>query len=399
MRQGEWMGGRARAGADSWPPRRFLVVLTAVIALAVVVGITVLQDITPKARAGDDVVRASAETGPVPSPGDAADDTAIWIHPTDPSLSVVIGTDKLPTGGLGVYDLTGRELHFHRDGSMNNVDLWYNFPLGDARVALVGVSERNEASTGVRFYKVNVADRSLIQVGRITTPGRPRGFGMYHSPVSGKYYAFVHDFKTNVIGQYELNGSTGSVTGRLVRSFDNGDSSEGIVADDELKRLYVSEEEVGVWRYGAEPGTGSKRTIVDKTVATGGRIEDNVKNSAIYYGSNGTGYLIVSSQGGSNFVVYNRGDNAFVGSFKIGEGDGVDGVNGQDGIEVTNFPLGRAFPGGLFTAQDFDNSDTGNGNSGYQNHKLVSWERIANAFSPVLDVDTRFDPRQIGAPD
>jgi myo-inositol-hexaphosphate 3-phosphohydrolase len=310
---------------------------------------------------------------------------------------VVIGTDKLSTGGVGVYDLSGRQLHFYPHGSMNNVDLRYNFPLGSERIALVGVTERNVESTGVRFYKVNVADRSLIEVGRISTPGRPRGFGMYHSPVSGKYYAFVHDFNTNVVTQFELDGSNGSVRGTAMRSFDNGDSSEGISADDELQRVYVSEEKVGLWRYGAEPGDGSTRTLVDRTVATGGRIVENVKNSAIYYGRQGTGYLIVSSQGGSNFVIYNRGDNAFVGSFKIIDGGGVDGVNGQDGIDVTNFPLGPSYPAGLFTSQDHNNTNAGNGNSGNQNHKLVSWQRIADAFSPRLLVDTTFDPRQIGA--
>ncbi|MBT2514121.1 phytase [Arthrobacter sp. ISL-30] len=385
---------QAAGGSLRHAPTLLRLMLVAVLAAALS-GVNVL--IAPQAHAADVLVTPSAETTPVPSSSDAADDTAIWIHPTDPSQSVVIGTDKLSTGGVGVYDLSGRQLHFYLHGSMNNVDLRYNFPLGSERIALVGVTERNVESTGVRFYKVNVADRSLTEVGRISTPGRPRGFGMYHSPVSGKYYAFVHDFNTNVITQFELDGSNGSVRGTAVRSFDNGDSSEGISADDELQRVYVSEEKVGLWRYGAEPGDGSTRTLVDRTVATGGRIVENVKNSAIYYGRQGTGYLIVSSQGGSNFVIYNRGDNAFVGSFKIIDGGGVDGVNGQDGIDVTNFPLGPSYPAGLFTSQDHNNTNAGNGNSGNQNHKLVSWQRIADAFSPRLLVDTTFDPRQIGA--
>ena len=387
---------RAAGGSLRLAPTLFRILLVAVLAAALA-GLNVL--IAPQAHAADVLVVPSGETTPVPSSSDAADDTAVWIHPTDPSQSVVIGTDKLSTGGVGVYDLSGRQLHFYLHGSMNNVDLRYNFPLGSERVALVGVTERNVESTGVRFYKVNVADRSLTEVGRISTPGRPRGFGMYHSPASGKYYAFVHDFNTNVITQFELDGANGSVRGTAVRSFDNGDSSEGISADDELQRLYVSEEKVGLWRYGAEPGDGSTRSLVDRTVATGGRIVENVKNSAIYYGRQGTGYLIVSSQGGSNFVVYNRGDNAFVGSFKIVAGGGVDGVNGQDGIDVTNFPLGPSYPAGLFTSQDHNNTDAGNGNSGNQNHKLVSWQQIADAFSPRLLVDTTFDPRQIGAED
>ncbi|WP_294569425.1 phytase [uncultured Arthrobacter sp.] len=376
---------------------RLVVLLVAVLAAALaVLNLVVAPQGTPQAASAGAPV-PSEETKPVPSAEDAADDTAIWIHPTDPSQSVVIGTDKTETGGVGVYDLAGRQLHFYLHGSMNNVDLRYNFPLGSERIALVGATERNEGSTGVRFYKVNTADRSLTEVGRISTPGRPRGFGMYHSPVSGKYHAFVHDFDTNEVTQFELDGSTGTVRGTAVRSFDNGGSSEGIVADDELQRVYVAEEEVGLWRYGAEPGHGAIRTLVDRTEATGGRIVDNIKNPAIYYGRKGTGYLIVSSQGGSNFVVYNRGDNDHVGSFEIGDGESIDGVSGQDGIDVTNFPLGPSYPAGLFTSQDHANTDAGNDNSGNQNHKLVSWQRIADSFDPQLLVDTTFDPRQIGA--
>ena len=346
------------------------------------------------ATAADVGVPAVAETPPVRSSGDAADDAAIWIHPSDPSKSVVIGTDKLPTGGLGVYDLAGNELHFYEHGSMNNVDLRYNFPLGNQSVALVGVTERNADTTGAAFYKVNPADRSLTPVGRIDTAGRPRGFGMYHSPVTGKFYAFLHDFHTNVITQYELDGSTGAVVGTPVRSFDNGNTSEGIVADDELAKLYVAEEDVALWRYGAEPGDGESRNAVVTT--SSGLIQQNIKNPSIYYASNRRGYLIVSSQGGSNFVVLERESNAYVGSFNIEDGNGVDKVTGQDGAEVNNFNLGPAFPEGIFVSQDHQNNNAGNGNSGNQNYKYASWGDIARAFSPQLLIDNTYDPRTIG---
>lgn len=39
-------------------------------------------------------VTATVETDPVPHDGDAADDPAIWVHPTDPGRSVILGTDK-----------------------------------------------------------------------------------------------------------------------------------------------------------------------------------------------------------------------------------------------------------------------------------------------------------------
>jgi Bacterial Ig domain/Phytase len=67
-------------------------------------------------------VAATAETDPVPNAGD----TAIWVHPTDPSRSTIIGTEgggPDGVGGLAVYDLAGTQLQYLEIGTMNNVDL------------------------------------------------------------------------------------------------------------------------------------------------------------------------------------------------------------------------------------------------------------------------------------
>jgi myo-inositol-hexaphosphate 3-phosphohydrolase len=339
-------------------------------------------------------VAPTVETDQIPNPGDAADDIAIWVHPADRSLSTVIGTDKTePGGGIAVYSVTGQQLYFYPDGSMNNVDLRYNFPLGGQPVALVGAT--NRSTDTLDFYKVEESDRSLIKVGSLSTSpavSRGRGFAMYRSPDSGKYYAFVTDFRTNVVEQYELSGETGSVTGTLVRSFDNGNSSEGMVADDELKYLYVAEEEVGVWRYGAEPGAVAGRILIDSLVAAGGHLTDNVKGLAIYYASGGQGYFIAASQGASSFQVYGRADGAFVGEFAIGSGEDIDRVSGQDGIDVTNISLGNAFPQGVFISQDNLNPPAN------QNFKLVPWQSISLAMIPALIIDPAANPHQLPGP-
>jgi len=338
-------------------------------------------------------VTATVETAPAHNTGDAMDDTAIWIHPTNPALSTVIATDKAVGGGLVVYDMSGNELFFYADGRLNNVDVRYNFPLGGASVALVGATNRD--ANRIDFYKVNDSDRSLTKVGSVSTAAKilvPRGFALYHSPDSGKYYAFVTDRNSGVIAQYELNGATGSVTGAFVREFSNGGPSEGLAADDELKRLYSAQEDIGgIWRYGAEPGDGAVRVLVDSTTENGGNLTQDVKGVSIYYGTGGTGYLLAASQGNGTFQVYRRGDNAYLGAFKIVAGNGIDEVTGEDGIDLTNFPLGPGFPQGVFISQDTANP------GGNQNNKLVPWQSIANAMSPPLIVDTGFDPRQIGA--
>lgn len=349
----------------------------------------------PSALGATMLVSAAIETDPAHSSGDAVDDSAVWIHPTDPSLSIVIGTDKTATGGLNVYDLSGKELRFYAVGRMNNVDVRYNFPLGGSLVDIVGVTNR-DVPHSLDFYKVNPADRSLTMVGRVPVSSElktPRGFALYHSPDSGKYYAFVSD--SGKTWQYELSGATGSVTGTLVRKLPTiSNATEGLVADDELKRLYIAEEDIGgIWRFGAEPGDTTPGVRIDTTTEVGGNIKQDVKGLTIYYGNNGTGYVLAASQGGSSFHIYNRRDNMHVGEFKIVVGNGVDGVTGEDGIDVTNFALGPNFPNGFFISQDHVNEGGGN-----QNHKLVRWESIANAFSPVLTIDPSWDPRKIGAP-
>ncbi|MFP5311001.1 MAG: phytase, partial [Actinomycetes bacterium] len=337
-------------------------------------------------------VPATVETAPIPGTPDAADDPAIWIHPTDPSKSTIIGTDKSRDGhGLVVYDLSGRQLFYYPDGRMNNVDVRYNFPLGNSRVGLVGVSNRERS---LDFYRVNDSDGSLTKAGSFLPTAAiatPRGFSFYHSPDTGKYFAYVTD--VGRMEQWELDGSTGSVTGKLVRGWTvSGPAhTEGLVADDEMKRIYVAQEDIGgIWRYGAEPGDSTTGTRVVSTTENGGDIVQDIKGISIYYGSGGAGYLLAASQGSNRFHAYTRDDNRPLGAFAIPAGNGIDAVTGMDGIDVTNFGVGGPFPQGFFVTQDTSNEVR-------QNFKAVPWQSIAAAYSPALLVDPAYDPRKIGA--
>ena len=53
-----------------------------------------------------------------------------------------------------------------------------------------------------------------------------------------------------------------------VRSFNVGSQSEACVADDDLGVLYVGEEDVAIWKYGAEPTADTTRTAVDHVGVT-----------------------------------------------------------------------------------------------------------------------------------
>ncbi|MGQ0609194.1 MAG: phytase [Chloroflexota bacterium] len=326
-------------------------------------------DPPPPPAPGAGEVTASVETDPVPHGNDAADDPAIWIHPTDPALSTVIGTDKQPGGGLAVYDLAGNELHPVGGTAMNNVDLRDGFPLGGSTVSLVTASDR--ANKAIAVFRVDLATRGLVNVAsRLITTGSLAGFCMYHSQVDGSFYAFTNN-SNGIVKQWELfDNGAGLVDATLVRSFDVGDTTEGCVADDERGHFYISEESVGIWRYGAEPGAGVARIQVDST-GPGGQLTAHVEGLAIAYTDAG-GHLIASSQGNDSFVIYDRGTYAHVGTFRIVDSPTIDGVRHTDGIEVTTAPLGSAFPGGLFVAQDGTNDD----GSVNQNFKLVPWDEI-----------------------
>ena len=252
----------------------------------------------------------------------------------------------------------------------------------------------NRVTRKADFWTVDETDGSLHRIASIDfSPAIAvgRGFALYHSPVSGKYYAFVTNFGNT--DQYELDGSSGTLTGKLVRQWSVANpNTEGLVADDERGLVYLAEENVGrIGRYGAEPTDPTTSATVDTTTEVGGHIVQDIKGLAIIYGRGGAGYLLAISQGGNAFHVYDRaGANAYRGEFAIGDCSATtDKVTGMDGIDATNVNLGPAFPDGLFVTQDTQNPGTN------QNFKLVPWGAIARPMG--LTIDTGFNPRDIGA--
>ena len=318
-------------------------------------------------------VRAQAETAPVSHGKDAADDAAIWVNGRDPSRSTVIGTDK--QGELLVYDLSGRQLQSLPVGDVNNVDVraelgpGTGFPLGGRSVSLVTATNRSDDTIEVFVVDPDTRELRDVAARKITTDVPVYGLCMYRSEATGRFYAFVvsHDGE---LQQWELLATDqGTVDARKVRSLTLESDAEGCVADDELGALYVGEESRGIWRFGADPDDGEDRILVASTSDDGPLVAD-VEGLAIARGADGTGYLIASSQGDNSYAVYTReGNNAFVGSFRIVDGE-VDGTQETDGIDVTTTPLSPGFPGGLFVAQVRHNGQDN------QNSKLVSFEEI-----------------------
>ncbi|RKZ81859.1 MAG: hypothetical protein DRR19_21575 [Candidatus Parabeggiatoa sp. nov. 1] len=321
-------------------------------------------------------VKATLETEPVPAGGEVVDDIAAWIHPTNPALSTVIGTQK--HGGLVVYNLAGQQIQYLQDGRMTHVDLRYDFPLGGETVTLVAAS--NRATNSIALYKVNPLSRFLSNVATSTTtlPTELAGLCMYRHPLTNKYYVFVNDKSGNVEQWQVFDNGSGQMNTSMVRNFSVGSPTAGCVADDRLGQLYIGEKRVGIWKYNAEPAGGNARTQVD-TTGVGGHIIADVAGLTLYNGEQESGYLIASSQRNNTFVIYQRsGNNDYFGRFQIVANNAlkVDEVSDTKGIDVIEVPLGTAFPHGVFIAQDSWNSSPNEN----QNFKLVPVEDIAKVF-------------------
>ena len=330
-------------------------------------------DAPPAPKSKVALVHATMETVPVDHDGDAADDPAIWVHPTDPHLSAIIATDK--KGGLAVYDLSGQRLQFLPDGKMNNVDLRGGFKLAGKTVTLIAASDRTHKS--IALYTIDPQTRLLTNVADGVQPTNlsdPYGLCMYRDRKGGTF-VFISD-PDGLVRQWKLTATpAGKVKAQPVRDIRFDTQTEGCVADDETGALYVAEEDVALWRLGADAKAGSAKTVVAR-IAENPALKDDLEGIGLYAQAGGKGFLVLSSQGDNTYAVFRReGDNAYVGSFAV-TADGaktIDGISETDGLDVTSASLGAGLEGGAFVAQDGRNISPPE----HQNFKLVPWSAIA----------------------
>jgi 3-phytase len=325
----------------------------------------------PRARTGVPAL----ETPPVATWGDAADDPAIWLHPDDSARSLVIATDK--NLGLYLYDLEGRLLQTLPDGRMNNVDLRDGFRAGGRSRTLVAASNRTDKS--IALYFLDPAARRLDRAGDPvpTGFGDPYGLCMYAAP-DGAQYVFVNNGGDGHYRQWRIDAKGDRAIATRVREFTVGSQAEGCVADDETGALYVAEEGGGFFKYSAKPDGGNARREIDRVDGANG-LKADIEGVAIWRGTEGRGYVVLSNQGADSFAVYRReGANAFVGIFHIvaDPAKGFDGVSETDGLDVVSAPLGARFPEGLLVVQDGRNLTPRE----RQNFKYVSWRDIRESL-------------------
>ncbi|HEY2909688.1 MAG TPA: phytase, partial [Gemmataceae bacterium] len=227
-----------------------------------------------------------------PAIGDQ-DDMCVWIHPTEPSQSVVITSDK-QANKLFVYTLDGKTIQSVNVRHPGNIDTRKGFPLDGAKVDIIAVNLRDDHRLAV--FKIDPGSRELSRIddGKIAT-GENYGGCLYKSAKTDRFFA-VTTSTSGRVAQFELkDNGTGKARGDKVRAWKVGGISEGAVADDSTGRLYIAEERGGVWELGAEPGDPAPGTRVIKLGDN--ELTGDVEGLAIFHGPGGGGYLLVSDQG------------------------------------------------------------------------------------------------------
>ena len=327
-----------------------------------------------------DLVASDVETDPVPEAGDAADDPAIWRHPTDPGRSMVIVNDKL--GGLESYDMEGHRIQRISDDRpfWGNVDVRQDVTVAGRTRDVVAVNHK-----AVQLFAVDPATRLMTSITDGESVGQlGEGLCLYESAISDKLYV-INITLPGRLRQFEIGDADddGLLEATLVRDFPVGSESEGCVADDETGALYVAEEDVALWRYEAEPSGGTARAVVDQLEADGGHLVSDIEGLAIADAGPAGKFLMASAQnvadpGNSYFALYRAdGFPTFVRNFRITDGSASDDCDRTDGIDVAVGDFGPQFPQGIFVCQDDANQAPGVGN---QDVKYVGLQK-------VLDLD------------
>jgi len=318
-------------------------------------------------------VPAIAQTQPTQ---DMEANTAVVL--LGPQASRLVGSGG--GGGVEVYGLDGARTGAVPAGRVAGVDVRYGVAFGSAPTTVV--ASLDEGDNTIRLFVVDAAG-ALKDV-----TARPLALGfageslcLFRSARDGALHVFALGGDGEVQQMQVFDDGKGKLDAVPVRRIHVASEASYCVADDRAADLYIAEQQVGVWRFGADPEAEVVPQLID--AARLGRITEEVGGLALYDGGPGARRLIVSNASADNFHVYDREqDHKFVGTFTVGAGTGVGPVKAAGGLFASSLPLDSRFPGGALVAMDDE----------AQAYKLASAADISKALG--VPAGAPQDPRQ-----
>jgi len=323
------------------------------------------------------------------------DDPAIWVDPSDPARSLIIGTMKVaaPAGAIVVFGTDGqiRQVISGIDRP-NNVDVEYGLQLSGRRVDIVVATERLQRQ--LRIFQIDPVERRLIELGRVPVlegepgeAGAPMGIGLYRRQTDNTVFAIVAPKtgpRDGYLWQYRLfETAPNRIGAKFVRRFGKFSATsvrqeneiEAVAVDDALGYVYYADEGDGIHKWHADPD----RSDANRELAHFGRtgFRGDREGIALYTLPDGTGYIVCTDQidQDSEYHLYRRegtAANPHDHSEEIAVFRG--GADATDGIEISSQPLGPGLPHGVLIAM----------NSAARNFLVFRWQDVAAAVTPPL---------------
>ncbi|PSV64882.1 phytase [Photobacterium angustum] len=267
-------------------------------------------------------------------------DGAYWLNSEDETKSLLFVT--LEGDGLAVYNPAGDEVERLENIEVTGADIRYGIKAdnGDS-IDLLAVALPEDNSIG--FYSVSNKDGVVLNdIGTLTTDYAAEGVCLHKNTTNGALLLTgVTD--DGVAVQYKLKYQDGEIKSVLtddnaqpiaVRELEVGGELSACIVDDEASTLYIAEQDLGIWAYGADPEDINTRQIVD-SIAPLGNLQE-IEALDLLYLSDGKGYLVVGDEG-KGMMLYNRDDWAFKAKIQL---DGVDEIKSlavaNNGIWVGN---------------------------------------------------------------
>ncbi len=286
-----------------------------------------------------------------------SDDPAIWVHPTEPSQSLIVGTDKgSPDGGLYVFDLQGKKLDSVK-GLLrpNNVDLAWVRSEADTFAVVVCTERQAGQLRAFRMPDLAPIDGGGFPLFEGEENRAAMGIALFERPSDGAIFAQVSrkteegsPADSQAIWQYQLtfDGTETKAQSSFLRRFGQFSGQkeiEAMAVDNQLGYLYYSDEGVGVRRYFVDPDSPSEELAL---FGTQGFAEDH-EGIAIYPTGASSGYITVSDQGAQRFHFFDRESLEPLGITSVA-------ALKSDGSEAVADSLNEDFPQGLFVAMSDD---------------------------------------------
>lgn len=267
------------------------------------------------------------------------DDMTLWVNKKNPDGSLMISSDK-KSGFVFSYHISGRLLEKIYLGKPGNIDVAYDVKTSRGTFDFVLVNERK--TDRLAIFRVNPLSLKMELIGKDIYVGGNYGSATYVDP-SGKLYSLIVT-KSGVVKQFLIHlEEQAAPYATLARKWELKSQAEGMVVDPITNKIFIAEEDVGIWVFPAEPYLEPVGNLIAEVGDFG--IESDLEGLTLYHGEEET-WLIASSQGASTYHVFSAaGKFEHRGLFTLPD------VGETDGIMASPVAM-KGYPSGIFLAHN-----------------------------------------------